>query len=1112
MIMDNPEYYNYSEIEEIILNYKSTDAVKLLISLLNTDKDEIEETFETAMICYYIDSDLKNTLKELNIILEMNPSYMEALLLKGQILAGIHKYDEAIETLNSIHPNVLPYGYKKLIEFITEYNHKDTLFYCVFDFYSYWEYVYVESNSFKRIRNKSIDYLEDKVFDRGLIWQELDNSITEKLPVISGTRLSEEEPAVKANNIENSKNCIVCGKELKTNEKSLCRSCLRKQYASRVIKKLVSVVQPEVPFKKKDLSSLNLDDIQIKDYIWTLQEFNLIDVDNNKYKLKDKDTLNSFRIESQMEPIDFDSLEKENNVNKTCQICGKTLPISQFYKSSEGYEDTCKACKKLVITAKYLEDVIGYVGFDNEFDAEELTEYVPNQNQIMGMIWSLQDNDLLIGNESKTYILVDKTKCLDFLDKYNPDYEFKESNIKPKTNVKSKSKVKESSDNSKIEKDDADRIEIDSNFANQRKEQMGIVLKVLKEGKTKKEAANIADIPSYKIDHWYKMGKQGFGEDNIDFYKQMEDIESNLPDSSENERKQMNFVLKLLRQGKSKEEIANLTELDESTFVSWYTQGKEKASVNTDYFYNEVQKIIEEKNKVKNLKNQLKEFIPKFKDLDNRIVESKVDSSELKSIRNDIKSNIENLKKSSGFKEIDKLENQLSNAKKSYNELNNRVDVEFRTIFGNDDVDELIAENSSEIINLRNEYGNSPGVIVELSKISLLNSKLDFNLKNGKSIDYNMLLDVKKRLDKLESNLQNNSQFTDFDNDSTIKKSTEELLEFLYSITGSDDLSLKVSYIYYLKSNGLSIKEGKIIREKIRRDIVGGMLETSDEVQLRFDEYININQTTEKQVNEKSDNEEEVNEDQTNEKQTKYMTELINYLYSIRDSIQFKSSSIVGLSRGNLSYDDLNQIIDKIITEIKSSDLKNKDEVCSRFIELLDKRKAEKINELLNELYNIVGEDNLSDSFITKLSNNNLTETNGRYIKKIIEEKIKNYDIKNKIVIDVEITKLIDEEIKRQNNAFNKLDEMFNEYNTYLNNLSPQEKQEIKNRVEKSIKNDRLSYMNIPIELKNITEEFKESKENENQKEDIIKEDESSNDKKESGGLFSKLKKLFSKK
>ena len=89
---------------------------------------------------------------------------------------------------------------------------------------------------------------------------------------------------------------------------------------------------------------------------------------------------------------------------------------------------------------------------------------------------------------------------------------------------------------------------------------------------------------------------------------------------------------------------------------------------------------------------------------------------------------------------------------------------------------------------------------------------------------------------------------------------------------------------------------------------------------------------------------------------------------------------------------------------------------------------------------------------------------------------------------------------------------MFNEYNTYLNNLSPQEKQEIKNRVEKSIKNDRLSYMNIPIELKNITEEFKESKENENQKEDIIKEDESSNDKKESGGLFSKLKKLFSKK
>ena len=380
--MDNLEiYYTYPEIEDVILNYKSGDAVKLLVSLLKKDKDEIEEKFEKAMIYYYLDSDLNNTLKELDSLLEINPVYVEALLLKGQILAGIHKHNKAIETLNSIHPKILPYGYKKLIEFITEYGHRRTVYYCVFDFDSYYQYFYMESDSLKRLKDNSLHYLEEYVLDNGFIWQYLDDSLYENMPIISGSRLSDEEPNVESDTVVNSQNCGICGRKLKPNEKNLCKTCLKKQYASKIIKKLVSVVQPEISFKKNDLSSLNLDDIQIKDYIWTLQEFNLIEVDNNRFKLKDKNTLNNFRIESHMEPIDFDSLEKENKLNRTCKICGKTLPISQFYKSSEGYGDTCKICKKLMVTSKYLEDIIKCVGFDNEFDVNELTEYIPNENQ-----------------------------------------------------------------------------------------------------------------------------------------------------------------------------------------------------------------------------------------------------------------------------------------------------------------------------------------------------------------------------------------------------------------------------------------------------------------------------------------------------------------------------------------------------------------------------------------------------------------------------------------------------------------------------------------------------------------------------------------------------------
>ena len=100
---------------------------------------------------------------------------------------------------------------------------------------------------------------------------------------------------------------------------------------------MVAVVKPGVPFKKDDLKSLNLVDLQIKDYIWTLQEFNLIEVDNNKFKLKNEETLNNFRIESKMDPIDFDGLTEGDRLDKTCKTCGKTLPISRFYKSSEGY-------------------------------------------------------------------------------------------------------------------------------------------------------------------------------------------------------------------------------------------------------------------------------------------------------------------------------------------------------------------------------------------------------------------------------------------------------------------------------------------------------------------------------------------------------------------------------------------------------------------------------------------------------------------------------------------------------------------------------------------------------------------------------------------------------
>jgi len=431
--------------------------------------------------------------------------------------------------------------------------------------------------------------------------------------LITKTSLSQEEPLKSdISNDEKLGNCIICGKKLNKNQKQVCKSCARKQYASRIIKKLSSAVKPTVPFKKDDLKPLKLVDLQIKDYIWTLQEFDLIEVDNNKFTLNDEKTLNDFRVKSGFDPIDFENID---GLDKTCKTCGKTLPLSQFYKTSEGYEDNCKNCKKLLNSASYLNELINYFGFDNEFGENDLKEYVSNPNQLNGMIWALLDQDLLTVKEPNVYVISDKDKSLEFLNKYldksisqkvdvqkkseKTDIKQKEDKAKPKTKVVKKTKSKEKS---KSKKKAIKQKSKKTETLTKKQTQMNTVIEARKSGKSREESAQIAEIPLYKIIHWYKEGKQGFGEDNVRFYNELQKIEDKLLNSSEsNERKQMEFVLKLLRQGKTPEEISKLTELNVSTFTSWYNQGKEKRNVNTIYFYKEVKKINTGKNKVNKL-------------------------------------------------------------------------------------------------------------------------------------------------------------------------------------------------------------------------------------------------------------------------------------------------------------------------------------------------------------------------------------------------------------------------------------------------------------------------------------------------------------------------------
>ena len=1411
MIMDNQEMrYTYSELEEFIINYRSGDALKLLVYLLNNNKSVEEKLFEKAMIYYYVESDIKCTLKQLDYLLEVNSDYFEALLLKGEILAGIHKYDEAIWTLNNIHPNMLPYGYKKLIEYISEYDHKSTAYYCVLDFDSSWVYFYIESQNFKRLSNSYIDFLQQEVVESGLIWEVLDinlpNLVKENIPVISGIRLSEEEPT---NNLikDNVENCIICGKKLNFNQKNLCKSCMKKQYASRIIKKLVSIVKPEIVFKKEDLKLLNLDDIQIQDYIWTLQEFDLIEVDNNKLELKDKTTLNNFRIESKMEPIDFDSLSEENMLNKTCKTCGKTLPISYFYKSSEGYEDNCKICKKHINTARYLEDILGFVGFDNEFDENILNEYIPNKNQIIGMIWSLQDNDLLIEKEDKTYVLVNQSNCLDYLSKYDPDFDFNKMEIKSKPNVKikSKSNSKHNVDLKKLNKEyeqiNRSKFKKDSKV-NEKEKQMKIVLDARKKGKSREDAANIAGIPLYKINHWYKEGKQGFGKDNISFYKKLKKIENNLSYSLDlDERKQMNFVLKLLRQGKSIDEIAKLAEIEESTINSWCDGGKKKSSKNTIYFLFEFEKIKEtnrKKAESKKLKVQIKDFIPKFIELDEKIVETNIDSYEMSFIRQEIKSNIEFLKSSSRLRRIDKLENRLSEAKKSYKLLSKKVDDELIKInksnksmnvkkYSTDNLEELIKENARTIIDLRNKYGQNYSINNKLTEISLLNSKLNSNFKNGKNVELDEVLNVKSSLNEIMIDLDysfksdddplksSNDNLTESVNLKNTVDENNELLDYLYSITGSNYGSLKVSFISCLVNNNLSVKEGMEIRDVLVNEIEEGKLKTPDEIQFRLNELIIPNSSDSKEylldflygitggtsfpkssfvntlksnylsvregmliqnilineidkgklktpedvefrlnnlimqernnkeillvlyditgkssilkssfvstlksnnlsvsdgkeiknilineiengmletpddirsrlnnlieqksrhnkkvsldflygitggdsslkssyvsmltsnnlsvsegmeikniliseieggiltpgdvryrlnnlieqksrhnkkvlldflyditggirslkssfvstlesnnltvkagekiqiflINEikegKLKNTDEINQrlDDLIKQHANNVNDLINYLHSLTDDKKHNFYSTVSII-DYLDQDEINVINEKIENEIKAQKFKSKKDIKLRFNKLISKKKKEKSSRLLEQFYEIVGKDNISNSFLKILSDKGLTPASGIYVRSVVETEIRDYSIKNIAEINKKIDDKLDEEILRQDKSMNKLNEIYDKDNIYLMGLSFDEKEDVKSIVVKSIKENRLNFFDVYSEFKKVVLDFKKT--HSTVVENEIKDDESKdiNDENESsGGFISKLKRFFSRK
>ena len=261
-----------------------------------------------------------------------------------------------------------------------------------------------------------------------ILLNELDNFKQTKKP--KETSNEDMNSSNEVNNTQpndNKETCEICGKKLKKREKILCKKCSKKRHAANILTKLLTHTRPNIPFTKKDLKEIYLER-EINDFIWSLQDFNLIKQKNNEYCLVEQDVLDDFIDKySFLEETPEKEVEKEEQkkLNKTCSICKKTLPISKFYKSkktSDGFEDYCKKCKRQVTAASYLKYLLNTIQPEGKFKIEDLKGNFTDSLDLNGIIWKLQEFDLIKFDETNNeYCLENKETCQNFLDKYYVD-------------------------------------------------------------------------------------------------------------------------------------------------------------------------------------------------------------------------------------------------------------------------------------------------------------------------------------------------------------------------------------------------------------------------------------------------------------------------------------------------------------------------------------------------------------------------------------------------------------------------------------------------------------------------------------------------------------------
>lgn len=162
----------------------------------------------------------------------------------------------------------------------------------------------------------------------------------------------------------------------------------------------------------------------------------------------------------------------------------------------------------------------------------------------------------------------------------------------------------------------------------QTKNQMNDVLRVMRQGKTRSQAAQILDIPLSRINHWYEHGSIGIEKHASHFYREVKYIEEDRErrrreeinrrnrETEERKRrqrlerekrerqerlrkqnylnkikKQMESVVSQMKNGKTRQQAANYAGVSRSTLNDWYDKGRLGKGEPYRSFYNQIHRI-----------------------------------------------------------------------------------------------------------------------------------------------------------------------------------------------------------------------------------------------------------------------------------------------------------------------------------------------------------------------------------------------------------------------------------------------------------------------------------------------------------------------------------------